>query len=105
MRSDESVQKELGIDEAGRGPVLGPLVMAGVCVPDDQIYLLREWGVDDSKRFGSGKKGKQLRGELAETISKQFAHHIIVLSSKEVDYFVEVRVALEQSGELRANEP
>jgi ribonuclease HII len=36
-----------GIDEAGRGPVIGPLVIAGVLVDND--LKLRELGVKDSK--------------------------------------------------------
>ncbi|MGQ9581941.1 MAG: ribonuclease HII [Thermoplasmatota archaeon] len=37
----------IGVDEAGRGPVLGPLVVAGVSIPDDEP--LRQLGVRDSK--------------------------------------------------------
>jgi len=38
-----------GIDEAGRGAVLGPLVVAGVCLPEEQLFLLERLGVKDSK--------------------------------------------------------
>lgn len=38
-----------GVDEAGRGPVLGPLVVAGVLVADEAP--LRELGVRDSKKL------------------------------------------------------
>ncbi|MEM2869489.1 MAG: ribonuclease HII [Thermoplasmata archaeon] len=37
----------IGVDEAGRGPVLGPLVIVGVRIRDDRT--LRELGVRDSK--------------------------------------------------------
>ena len=36
----------VGIDEAGRGPVLGPLVVAAVAVPADDLQRLIELGVD-----------------------------------------------------------
>lgn len=38
-----------GVDEAGRGPVIGPLVVAGVAV--DDIVALRNLGVKDSKKL------------------------------------------------------
>jgi len=45
---------QAGIDEAGRGPVLGPLVVAGVAVPDPAI--LDEMGCRDSKRLSPTKR-------------------------------------------------
>ncbi len=38
-----------GVDEAGRGAVAGPLVVAGVCVEKAELTELRELGVRDSK--------------------------------------------------------
>jgi ribonuclease HII len=39
----------LGIDEAGRGPVIGPLVLAGVMIDEKKEVELRSLGVKDSK--------------------------------------------------------
>ncbi|MHA2407915.1 MAG: hypothetical protein ACXACA_06055, partial [Candidatus Ranarchaeia archaeon] len=39
----------IGIDEAGRGSVLGPLVVAGIAIPQSKILFLEERGVKDSK--------------------------------------------------------
>jgi len=39
----------VGVDEAGRGPVLGPLVVAGVAVESD--VALRHMNVRDSKKL------------------------------------------------------
>lgn len=38
-----------GVDDAGRGPIIGPLVIAGVLIPDDAQQELRAMGVRDSK--------------------------------------------------------
>lgn len=79
---------ELGIDEAGRGPILGPLVMAGVVIPEKANTLLSAWGVTDSKKFGSSKNGQSRRREIAEKIKRTFEHRVIVLSSRQVDDYV-----------------
>ena len=46
----------VGIDEAGRGPVLGPLVIGICCIPDDAEALLVSKGVKDSKHLSSKKR-------------------------------------------------
>jgi ribonuclease HII len=58
----------LGIDEAGRGPGLGPMVLAGVAVDRRQTTRLRRAGVKDSKAFGSGSAARQERARLAELV-------------------------------------
>ena len=50
-----------GIDEAGRGPLAGPVVTACVVLPEDFSVL----GVDDSKKL-SEKKREQLYGQIKE---------------------------------------
>jgi len=46
----------IGIDEAGRGPVLGPLVVGICAVPDDAEPLLVSMGVKDSKDLSSKQR-------------------------------------------------
>jgi len=38
-----------GIDDAGRGPIMGPLVIAGVLIPENEKTRLAGLGVKDSK--------------------------------------------------------
>ncbi|MEW6605337.1 MAG: ribonuclease HII, partial [Thermoproteota archaeon] len=38
-----------GVDEAGRGSIIGPLVVAGVAITESKITQLSEMGVKDSK--------------------------------------------------------
>ena len=48
--------KILGIDEAGRGPVIGPMVMCGYLVEEERLGQLRELGVKDSKVLSPEKR-------------------------------------------------
>ena len=58
----------LGIDEAGRGPGIGPMVLAAVALDDVSAGFLAEAGVRDSKAFGSSAAAQRRRAELAEVI-------------------------------------
>ena len=55
--------KTLGLDEAGRGCVLGPLVVGGFLADDQDSKVLREAGADDSKKL-SHKKRQKIREAL-----------------------------------------
>ncbi len=44
-----------GVDEAGRGCVIGPLVVAGVMLKAENLPLLSELGVKDSKLLTAKK--------------------------------------------------
>ena len=71
----------LGIDEAGRGPVIGPMLMAGVMVDEDGAESLRSLGVKDSKLLLQGK-----RVWLSEKIiSIALKFRIVSLSPREID--------------------
>jgi ribonuclease HII len=50
-----------GVDDAGRGSVLGPLVIAGVTVDEAEIPELRKMGVKDSKLLTPQKRGQLYR--------------------------------------------
>ena len=58
----------LGIDEAGRGPVLGPMVMAAVCLDTTGARVLTRAGLRDSKTYGGGDKARQIRRDLAARV-------------------------------------
>jgi ribonuclease HII len=38
-----------GVDDAGRGPIIGPLIIAGVLMDEDEVPALVSMGVKDSK--------------------------------------------------------
>lgn len=71
----------LGIDEAGRGPLIGPLVMAGVLIDEKDEPKLKSLGVKDSKLVT-----KEKREELFDVIKKiSKKYKIIIAEPKEVD--------------------
>lgn len=65
-----------GIDEAGRGPLAGPLVVAGVILIENIV------GLNDSKVL-SEKKRELLFDEIIE----KSKYHIVFKSAKEIDDF------------------
>ena len=70
----------LGIDEAGRGSVLGPMVIAGVIVPEKMEKVLERMGVKDSKRLVPHR-----RTILSRKLKKMFEYDVIVISAREID--------------------
>lgn len=67
-----------GIDEAGKGSVLGPMVVAGVLAPDMAEVALT--GVADSKTLS--RKRREL---LYEAITKKFVTACTIISAEEID--------------------
>ena len=66
--------KLCGIDEAGRGPIAGPLVVAGVVLCEEIT------GLNDSKVLSEKK-----REELFEKIIKKSKYHIVFTDAKTID--------------------
>lgn len=73
---------KIGIDEAGRGPVIGPLVVCAIAMPANEHENLIEIGVKDSKYLSSGKR-KELREWFMENCETKPWHHSIIICSPE----------------------
>ena len=71
----------IGIDDAGRGPVIGPMVLAGVLIDKSVEKDLIKLGIKDSKML-SPKKREQLAREIEE---RAIATHRVVISVDEID--------------------
>jgi ribonuclease HII len=73
-----------GVDEAGRGCVIGPLVVAGVAVKTEKLPLLTALGVKDSKLL-SAKKREALYPEIIKLTEN---HHIVKVLPDQIDKVV-----------------
>jgi ribonuclease HII len=87
-----------GVDEAGRGCVMGPLVVAGVTLKEDNLHLLTGLGVKDSKLLSSRKR-EALTLEITRLAEKQTVIH---LSPLEIDRAVESGRKLHKLNRLEA---
>jgi len=74
----------LGIDEAGRGPVIGPMVIAGYCIEEEKIDLLKSLGVKDSKEL-TRKQREDIYNEIIKLTDK---YKYIIIDPKTIDYYV-----------------
>jgi ribonuclease HII len=82
-------QLVLGIDEAGRGPGIGPMVLAAVALDADAEMALTQAGVRDSKVFGSTSAGRQARASLAALIREHATWSgVEICEVSEVDAYV-----------------
>ena len=73
-----------GIDDAGRGPVIGPLVIAGVSFNNYQIPRLLQLGVKDSKVLTA--KRRYVLSQEVKKLAVQW--EVLEISPSEVDKIV-----------------
>ncbi len=69
-----------GVDEAGRGPVIGPMVMAIVSISKEDEFQLQAFGVKDSKELTP----KQ-REQLFDVIQEVSKNEVIIVPAGEID--------------------
>lgn len=87
-----------GVDDAGRGSVLGPLVIAGVLLREKDLPKLIELGVKDSKLLNP-----QRRRKLAEEIKKMAIKcYVLKILPSEIDKVVESGRKLHKLNRLEA---
>jgi ribonuclease HII len=70
-----------GIDEAGKGPVLGPMCVAGLLVDENKLDTILHLGVKDSKKL-TPKKREALSVEINKLADKIF---ILEVSPGQID--------------------
>jgi ribonuclease HII len=87
----------LGMDEAGRGPIAGPLMVAGVIFPKG--YTNTE--IDDSKKL-SEKKREKLYDQI---IHDAFYYQILIVDEKTIDQKNIYRATQEAMNEIARKAP
>jgi ribonuclease HII len=95
---NQGYQFVVGVDEAGRGPLAGPVVAAAVVLPLDVILE----GLDDSKKISPTK-----RGELFPKIQNR-VHGIAVINPEvidEINILQATRLAMKQAVEKLSSDP
>ncbi len=70
-----------GIDEAGRGAVLGPLVISGVNFGNSKVSKLKKLGVKDSKLLSPNQR----ENLFEEIIKLADSYEIIKINAKTID--------------------
>jgi len=72
---------KIGIDDAGRGPAIGPMILAGVLTEsEEQEKTLKELEVKDSKLLLPAKRKK-----ISDNVKQKFKHFIVKTTPKEID--------------------
>lgn len=77
-----------GLDDAGRGAVIGPLVIGGVLTDENGVRELQRLGVKDSKKLNP--KRRRVLYEKVRGVALKC--HVIIISPSEVDYAVSRKV-------------
>ncbi|WP_370574953.1 ribonuclease HII [Methanomethylovorans sp.] len=70
-----------GIDEAGKGPVIGPMCIGGVLAEKEKLDSLKNLGVADSKKLAP-KKREHLAHQIRKYAQKVY---IFEVSSSQID--------------------
>lgn len=90
--------KLLGIDEAGRGSVLGPLVVCGVALDAERIKYLERLGLKDSKKISPKR-----RIALSRKIDRIADCHTVHITAKDIDMLRSREVNLNEIEKIAMN--
>ena len=75
----QGIQYVAGVDESGRGPLAGPLVIAAVILPQD-VFIS---GLNDSKQLSAAKRDKL----YDEVLAKAVAIEVNIVSVSNIDKY------------------
>jgi ribonuclease HII len=87
-----------GVDDAGRGSVIGPLAIAGISIEEKNLPKIVDLGVKDSKLL-SPKRRETLAHQIRELALNC---NVVLLSPSEIDRVVETGKRLHRLNRLEA---
>ncbi|MBI5225365.1 ribonuclease HII [Candidatus Micrarchaeota archaeon] len=79
-----------GVDEAGRGAVLGPLVLCVFAIDEDASDRLKQMGVKDSKLLSDKE-----RERLADIIT-HYPHELQIVSAHEITEYMKKKISINE---------
>lgn len=87
-----------GLDDAGRGPIIGPLIIAGVLIDDSRIQELASLGVRDSKLLSPSAR-RRLEVQIKQTVER---YEYVELTPDQIDLVVHKAKKLQRLNFLEA---
>ena len=75
----------VGVDEAGRGPVLGPLVVGILSIPESDESMLEEQNISDSKHHSAKKRSEQYEWIVEQSKKRNWYVDTIVCPPSKID--------------------
>ena len=76
----------IGVDEAGRGPVIGPLIVCAISIPSNDYNILREIGARDSKALSKSRRESIYKLIHQEAIERNWNVGIIECEPFRIDH-------------------
>jgi len=90
----------LGIDDAGRGPLIGPMILAGVLVDKNQEAFLKKHGITDSKLLEHKRRMGMAKLIQANSLDSE----IVKSTPEEIDYSITTGINLNTLEAIKAAE-
>jgi len=87
-----------GLDDAGRGPIIGPLIIAGVLIDDSRIQELVSLGVRDSKLLSPSTR-RRLEEKIKQIVER---YEYVQLTPSQIDLVVHKAKKLQRLNYLEA---
>ncbi len=88
----------LGIDDAGRGPIIGPMILAGVLINQKQEDFLKKQEVKDSKQIHNSRMHK-----FAKIVQDNcIAYKVVQASPNDIDYSLATGTNLNEIEAIKA---